>query len=167
MHEVTSSFPKMDLDGDTLVMTDYTDQHTVKINALYELFLDGERVLVPKEAKPLLEKFYVAALKLHRDSLVVGIQGAKAGKLGQLIAKDALEQVAKALGESSIQETNDQPDPKKLGKLLTESTEGIEKRVREITDRVDEMREMAKTLNKMIPKLNAIGWFNTLSAKHH
>jgi hypothetical protein len=88
----------VEVEGGTLIMTCHDDNYSrIEITEDYNLYLDGELVVISKDQKRLVEDYYDSMIEVIDDATTIGIKGAELGLAGAKIGIKAVANVWKLL----------------------------------------------------------------------
>jgi hypothetical protein len=151
----------LDVDDDVVIITSPDRRHdrtVIKINGDYELYIDGDIVVVNDSNKELLKQFHTEATALEKEAHRIAREGARIGIKGAKLGVIAVGKVFKLLSSEYDEDDLEREMDSEATKLELEAEE-LEEQAEKIEDMADDLEDQARHLRQTIPELGEVRWF--------
>lgn len=148
----------VDIDGDSIILTDKDSRDEVEITGEYDLYVNGKEIELNDDQRKLVKEYYELYFEIIDYAKRIGLEGARLGVEGAAIGVKAVAGVFKMLSPDYDSEDLEAELEAQADKLEAKA-DVLEDRAEDIEDMADELEDLHYALADKIDALGDLEMF--------
>ncbi len=145
-------------DGSLFITHDSPDYETIEITEQYELYINGEKIVLDDHQQALVQDYYDLTMEMVSRAKKIGLEGARVGLEGAKLGIKAVGKVMKMLLTDYDEDDFDR-DMEYEAQKIEAKAEILEEKAELIEYLAEEAEMVAEEMREAIPELDRQKWF--------